>query len=161
MDERKERPATLKILTATMAIFAVIGYGSAFALILSPSGEAIGLPSDLLDNAPVRDFTLVGLYFLAFFGILPTLATYGLITMKRWGWTDTMNKWTGQHWAWTASAASGVLLLLFIGVEVAILGVLSGIGAVLQVVMSLVGIWIMVLAFLPSVRRRLRLGDRG
>ena len=150
-------PAALKVLTATMAIFAFVGYGSAFALILSPSGKAIGLSLDLLDNAPIGDFLLVGLYFLAFFGVLPTIAAYGLVTRKRWHWTDFLNRWTGQHWAWTASVASGILLLVFIVIEVALLGVLTGIGVVLQVVMSAVGIWILALVTLPSVRQSLKL----
>ena len=124
---------------------------------MSPSGEGMGLPSDLLDNTPLGDFTLVGLFFAAFYGALPTLATYGLMTRKRWRWTDVINRWTGQHWGWTASAAVGVTLLVWIVVEVALLGVLSGIGGVLQAAMAALGVWMLVLAFLPSVRSSMKL----
>lgn len=128
-------------------------------LILSPSGKAMGLDHDLLNNTPVGDFTLVGLYFLAFFGLLPTLAIYGLLTRRRWRWTDAANKWTGQHWAWTASAAVGVMLLVWIVVELSLLGFLSGIGGALQIIMSVLGVWILALCMLPSVRNSTKLKD--
>jgi len=151
-DSSKRRPRALTALIATEGVFALAGFASAFGLLLSPSGKGMGLSLDLLDNTPLDDFTLVGLFFLAFYGVLPTLATYGLLTMKRWRWTDVINRWTGQHWAWTASAAEGVILLVWIAVEMALLGFLSGIGGVLQVAMAALGVWMLALAFLPSVR---------
>ncbi len=151
------RSRGLKLLIATEGVFAFIGFASAFGLLLSPSGSGMGLPLDLLDNTPLGDFTLVGLFFAAFYGVLPTLATYGLLTQKRWRWTDVINRWTGQHWAWTASALLGVVLLLWIAIEIILLGFLSGIGGVLQVLMAALGVWILVLAFRPSVRSSMKL----
>lgn len=152
------RPRALRLLIATEGVFALVGFASAFGLLLSPSGEGMGLPLDLLDSTPLGDFTLVGVFFVVFYGVLPTLATYGLLTRKRWRWTDVVNRWTGQHWGWTASAAVGVILLLWIAVEIVLLGVLSGIGGVLQAAMAAWGLWMLVLAFLPSVRSSMRLG---
>lgn len=151
-ESRRRRPIGLTVLISTEVILAFLGFGSAFALLLSPSGEGMGLPLDLLENTPVGDFTLVGLFFFVFYGIIPSLASYGLITMKMWSWTDYINKWTGQHWAWTASVLTGVTLLVWIAVELVLLGFLSDIGGVLQVIMTLMGVWILTLAFLPSVR---------
>lgn len=149
------------ILIATNVIFAPMGYGAALELLLSPSGKGMGLSLDLLENTPVGDFTLVGLFFLAFYGILPTVATYGLLTKARWHWTDAINGWTGQHWSWTASAALGVILLLWIAVELAILGFLSGLGGILQIMMSALGVWILALCMLPMVRSNMKLGASG
>ncbi|UCE80895.1 MAG: hypothetical protein JSV94_00140 [Methanobacteriota archaeon] len=158
-DSSKRRPRALKLLIATEGLFALLGFASAFGLLSSPSGEGMGLPPDLLDNTPLGDFTLVGLFFVAFYGVLPTLATYGLLTRKRWRWTDVINRWTGQHWGWTASAAVGVILLLWIAVEIVLLGVLSEIGGVLQAAMAALGVWMLLLAFLPSVRSSTKLED--
>jgi hypothetical protein len=153
----RKRPAVVKVLIATMVIFTVMGFASALGLLLSPSGKGMGLSLDLLENTPLGDFTMVGLFFLAFYGVLPALATYGLLTKKRWRWTDVINRWTGQHWAWTASAAVGVILFLWIALEIALLGVLSGIGFVLQVAMTALGAWILALAMVPSVRSSMKL----
>lgn len=153
------RPAALVALVIIEAIMTVLGLGSAFGLLLSPSGAGFGLSLDLLENTPVGDFTLVGLFFLVFYGALPGLATYGLVTKRRWLWTDPINKWTGQYWGWTASAAVGVILLVWIAVELVLLGFLSGIGGVLQIVMALMGVLMLVLAMLPSVRSFMKLAD--
>jgi hypothetical protein len=50
-----------------------------------------------------------------------------------------------------------MILLLWILVEVILLGFLGGIGGVLLVVMSLMGIWVLVLVMRPSVRSTMKL----
>lgn len=152
----ESRSVALRVLIATQIIFTILGFASAFMLLYSPSGKAIGLSLDLLDNTPIDDFTLVGLFFLAFYGVLPALAAYGLVTRKRWQWTDAINKWTDQHWSWTASLAVGIVILLWIALELALLGFLSGIGGVLQVAMAIIGLWIVALSMLPGVRHALK-----
>jgi len=158
-DPPEDRPRALRTLIAVNGLFAFMGFASGFGLLFSPSGTGMGLSLDLLENTPVRDFTLVGLFFVAFYGILPTFAAYGLWTRKRWRWTDFLNKWTGQHWAWTASVALGVILILWIVVELILLGFLSGIGGVLQVAMTFVAILLLALAMLPSVKASTKLRD--
>jgi hypothetical protein len=152
----RDRPVALKILFALEGFIAFLGFASGFPLLFSPSGKTMGLSLDLLKNTPVGDFALVGLFFIAFYGILPALAAYGLWTRRRWRWTDPLNKWTGQHWGWTASVAVGVILILWIVVELILLGPLSGIGGVLQVAMTVLGISVLALAMLPSVRSNMK-----
>lgn len=156
---KMRRPPAVSILIVTDIVFAVIGFGSAFALLLSPSGAGIGLSRDLLKNAPVGDFFFLGLYLLVFFGILPSMAAYGLLTRNRWPWTDMLNRWTGHYWGWTAAVAVGILLLIWILIELVIVGFLTGIGATLQITMTAVGVWILGLTMLPSVRLSMRLED--
>jgi hypothetical protein len=153
---KEPKSKALKALIATEGIFAFMGFASGFVLLFSPSGKVMGV-SHLLKNAPVGDFTLVGLFFVAFYGVLPALAAYGLWTQKRWRWTDVLNEWTGQHWAWTASAALGIILIIWIAVEVILLGFLDGIGGVLQVVMAGLGLFVLALVMLPSVRSSTKL----
>jgi hypothetical protein len=149
----------LKVLIATEGIFAFLGFMSGFFLLFSPSGKAMGLSLDLLKNTPVGDFALVGLFFVAFYGLLPAKAAYGLWTQRRWRWSDVLDKWTGQHWAWTASAALGIILVVWIVAEVILLGFLSGIGGVLQVGMTALGLFVLALVMLPSVRSSTKVED--
>lgn len=134
----------------------MVGFVSGIVLLASPSGEGMGL-QDLRDDLPVADFTLVGLFFVTSYGVLPSVAAYGLWTKKRWRWTDPFNRWTGQHWAWTASAALGIIMLVWIAAETYFLGVLTGIGGALQAIISLLGLAILALVLLPSVRDGMRL----
>ena len=153
----KPRPGALKALIAIEGVFAFVGFISGYGLLSSPSGEGIGLSQDLLEHAPVSDFTLVGLWFVAFYGVLPSLAAYGLWTRKRWRWTDPVNKWTGQNWAWTLTAALGGIMLLWIALELIWVGPLGGIGGALQVIITLLGILILGLVSRPSVRDHMKL----
>ncbi len=151
------RPAALKALVVILSVFTFVGIMSAYGLLSSPSGEGLGLSLDLLEDAPVGDYTMVGLFFLAFYGVLPLLAAYGLMARRRWRWTDPVNRWTGQNWAWTATAALGVILLLWICVELVFVGPLTGIGGALQVITTALGVVVLVLVMRPSVRAFMRL----
>jgi hypothetical protein len=153
----KPRPGALKALVVLEGVFAFVGFMSGYGLLSSPSGEGLGLPLDLLENAPVSDYTLVGLWFVAFYGVLPALGAYGLWTKKRWRWTDPLNGWTGQNWAWTLTVALGIILLLWIGLELVFVGPLGGVGGALQVITTALGISVLVLATRPSVRASMKL----
>jgi hypothetical protein len=117
------------------------------------------MDTTLLETTPIGDFTLVGLFFVACYGILPILAIYGLWKLPRWCWTDTVNKWTGQNWAWTATAVTGVILILWIAVEVVLIGSPNGFPRFLQAMMTLFGIVILALAMLPRVKAFTKLVD--
>ncbi len=110
------------------------------------------MDTTMLATTPIGDFTLVGLFFVTCYGILPILAMAGLWKLPRWRWTDAVSKWTGQNWAWTATAATGVILIVWIAVEVMLIGSPNGFPRFLQVTMALMGIVILALAMLPLVR---------
>ncbi len=111
----------------------------------------------VLEGTPVGDFTLVGLLFVTAYGILPIVAIYGLWKLPRWHWTDAINRWTGENWAWTATAATGVILIVWIAVEVALIGSPSGFPRFLQIMMTLDGIVILGLCMMPRVRAFMKL----
>ncbi len=151
------RPVTIKVLVIVIGFFAFMGFVSGALLLLGPSGRLLGLQHDILDDAPVGDFTLVGIWFVVLFGLLPSFAIYGLVSKRRWEWTDPINAWTGHLWGWTASVAVGALMLLWTAIEIALLGLLTGIGGTLQIMISIWGILTLGLTALPSVRKDMRM----
>jgi hypothetical protein len=155
----KSRPVAVMVLIALEVLLAFLGFASGITFLLDPSGKTHGMDTTLLATTPIGDFTLVGLFFVACYGILPSLATYGLWKLPRWRWTDAVNKWTGHNWAWTATAATGVILILWIAVEVMLVGSPNGFPRFLQVMMTLMGIVILALAMLPRVRAYAKLVD--
>ncbi len=155
----KSRPAPIYVLIALEVLLAFLGFFSGISFLLSPSGESHGMDTTILENTPVGDFTLVGLFFVVFFGILPGLTIYGLMRLPRWRWTDAVNKWTGQNWAWTATAATGMILIVWIAVEIMFIGSPDGFPRFLQVMMTLLGFVFLALAFLPRVRAFTKLVD--
>ena len=153
---RQVRPVSVKLLVVFEILFGFLGLMSAYTLLTEPSGIGMGLSTDLLKYAPVGDFALVGMFFLAFYFILPMIAAYGLLARPRWKWTDAINRWTGQNWAWTATVALGTIMLLWIVIELVFVGPLGGIGGALQIIISVLGIGVLIGTFRPSVREYLK-----
>lgn len=148
----KTKPKAMFVLIALLAILAFFGFASGTQFLIDPTGGTHGMDTSILVGTPVGDFLLVGLFFVTIFGILPILAIYGLLKLPRWHWTDTINKWTGQNWAWTATVAIGIILILWIVVEVILIGSPDGFPRFLQITMALLGIVILGLSLLPRVR---------
>ena len=153
------KPVAVMILIALEIVLAFLGFASGITFLVDPSGRAHGMDTALLVTTPIRDFTLVGLFFVICYGILPVLAVVGLWKLPRWRWTDIFNKWSGENWAWTATAATGVILIVWIAVEVMLIGSPNGFPRFLQVTMALMGIIILALTMLPRVRMFTKLVD--
>jgi len=146
------RPVTALVIIALEVILAILGFFSGITFLLDPSGKTHGMDVSILVTTPISDFTPVGFFFVVCYGILPSLAVYGLWKLPRWRWTDTFNKWTRQNWAWTATVVIGVILIVWIAVEVALIGSPIGLPRFLQVTMALLGVVLIALAMLPHVR---------
>jgi hypothetical protein len=153
------RPVAVIVLIALEAILAFLGFASGINFLIDPTGGTHGMDTTMLEPTPIRDFTLVGLFFVTCYGILPILAIYGLWKLPRWRRTDVVNKWTGQNWAWTGTAATGVILVVWIAVEIMLVGSPNGFPRFLQVMMTLLGIVILSLAMLPRVKAYTKLID--
>ena len=58
-----------------MSVVGVAGIGSAFVLLTDPSGTLMGIDY-VLPHLPIPDFTLLGLWFLTGYGLLPIYIVY-------------------------------------------------------------------------------------
>lgn len=148
----KSIPVAVIVLIVLQVILAFLGFFSGGQFIRDPTGGTHDMDTSILEGTPVGDFLLVGIFFVAAFGILPVLAAYGLRKLPRWRWTDPVNRWTGQNWAWTAAAATGAILIAWIVIEIMFIGSPEGFPRFLQISMALMGVVILTLAMLPSVK---------
>lgn len=153
----KVRPISITALIVLEAVLAFFGFASGMQFIRDPSGGTHDMETSILEGTPVGDFLIVGLFFVTCYGILPVLIVYGLWKLPRWRWTDPINRWTGQNWAWSAAAATGVMLIVWIIVEVYYIGSPEGFPRFLQVTFAALGAVILILALLPRSRGYARL----
>lgn len=151
------KPVSVRTLIVLEAVLAFFGFASGLQFIRDPSGGTHDMETSILEGTPVGDFLLVGVFFVTCYGILPVLIVYGLWRLPRWRWTDVINAWTGQNWAWTGVATTGVMLIVWIAVEVYYIGSPEGFPRFLQVTFATLGAVMLILAFLPRTREYTRL----
>lgn len=148
----KVRPISVTALIVLEVVLAFFGFASGMQFVRDPTGGTHDMDTSILEGTPVGDFLIVGLFFVICYGILPVLIIYGLWRLPRWSWTDVINRWTGQNWAWTGASVTGVILIVWIIVEVYYIGSPDGFPRFLQVTFALLGVVILALALLPRSR---------
>ena len=148
----KKRPFSLILLVVLLVVIGIGGIISGLMLFLAPDGSLMQMPVDVLDGSPFPDFLIPGIILFLFIGIFPVLAGFSLVRKPAWQWPDALNPVKDTHWAWAASWAAGVIMLIWIIAETIMLGYIS----FLQPLIAVWGIAIIVLSLLPDVRRTVK-----
>ena len=141
----------LRVILIILLIFNAIGayYGS-FMLITDPTGVAIKMPPDMLQGAPFQDYFVPGIILLLVNGVLPSLAVLGLLRKSPLVPLPYFPVLKNHHWGWTLALLSGLGLLCWMGVQIALLGYYAEFP--IQGLMSVIGALTTGLALVPSVR---------
>lgn len=132
------RPFTVTGVLVGFLFLSVTALYGGIALVLAPDGSRIDavMPIDLthLVGTPFADYTIPGVVLVVTLGFGPLVAVYGLLTRR--------------DWAWLAAVLVGPVLLVWLTVEVALIGYVS----VLQPAYAVFGLALLVLAFTEPVR---------
>jgi len=131
---KKESLSLFKILLSLHVFTGVVSIVSGLMLVLAPGGEMLGLPLELLEGTMFSDFLVPGLALTFLVGLSNIVAAL-VITRE------------GKIW-WYASLVAADMLLIFVVVEVAIVGYVS----FLQPVFGLVALVMNFLAVLAKVK---------
>lgn len=132
----QKRSVWFYALIGSLILLGLGGIGGGVAMLLDPSGAGMGLPLELLEGLPISNFILPGLFLISVMGIAPLGITCGL--------------WKDLPWAWTAAVVQGIVLLLWICLQILLWGAPEGI----QILYLIWGIVIVALCFLPGVKSR-------
>lgn len=134
MTER--RSLAIRILVGLLLFQGVSGLAGGSGLTMDPTGAAVGLDQEWLNGSPFADYLIPGIILLVVLGIGPLIVAVGIFRRLRW--------------AWTASLLAGLALLIWIIVQVVIVGYMAQ--PPLQLVYGLIGCGIVATTLLPSVR---------
>ena len=143
-----KRPLSLFILAALLAIQSLGGLFGGFSLVLSPSGEIMKMPLGMLEGSPFTTFLLPGLILLVFLGFFPGILAYALILRPGWKWFGCLNIYQGIHWAWTYTLYLGIMLAIWIFIEIIWINY-----DILQTIFGMVGVIIIILVMMPANMR--------
>lgn len=142
----------LRWLLILLLLFNALGayYGS-YMLLLDPSGEAIQMADGILEGSPFSSFLIPGIILLLVNGLLPTVAALGMITRKPQKPLPGFPVLKQYHWSWSLALIAGIGLMIWIGVQIAMLGYWKDYP--IQGIFGALGILITGLALLPGVRK--------
>jgi hypothetical protein len=137
MKKDNPKPFSVYMLMALILIQGLSGISGGIGLVLDPTGESLQIPISWLDDSPFDDYLVPGLILFFILGIFPLLVFYGLLRKT--------------SWSWFASLFVGAALVIWIVVEIMIIGYQPR--PPLQIIYAILGLLILAFVFLPSVRK--------
>jgi hypothetical protein len=145
----EDRPHALWPLLAMMGILSIGGFIGGISFVADPTGDGIGARLSWLDQTPVSDFLLPGLFLLVVYGLVPLLLMCGLVWRFSPGFLRRVNGRIGYQWSWAGTIAVGSVLMSWIVYEFTVLPERM----VLQPILLAVGALMVAIPLLPSMRR--------
>jgi hypothetical protein len=152
---RTSRPKALWALVVLLGLLAAGGTEGGLSFVVDPTGASLGAKLSWLEHTPVSDFLLPGLFLLVVYGVGGLVLMAGLIRRSSPGPLHRVDQALGHHWAWAGAIALGMLLVIWIAYELAVIPETT----FLQPALIVIGLFIAGLPLLPSLRRWFATGD--
>lgn len=140
--------ATRNILIFLLFFVAIGAIGGGGVLIISPSGEMIGLPLAILKSSPFNSFLIPGIILLVVLGITPLIVCFGLLKRPESPLAERLNFFKDMHWAWSYSTYVSFALIIWLQTEMFFI---QGVSWLHNFYMVL-ALMIIFLALMPQVR---------
>ena len=83
------------------------------------------MPLSMLRTTPFATFLLPGILLFIFVGIYPLAVAYSLFARPAWSWPNLINPFKTMYWAWAASLAAGVTVIIWICAQMVMLGAVA------------------------------------
>jgi hypothetical protein len=145
---RFHRPTGVWILASILGFIGVGGLVTGPLLIADPTGAAIGARVSWLEATPVPDWSVVGWFLVVVMGVVPGTIAVGLVTRFSWPLAERIDPSRREHWSWMATQVMGGGLLVWIGLQLAMIDLHGG----PQPLFAILGIALLTLPRLRSVR---------
>jgi len=133
----KPKPATVYILMLLIIFQGLSGIVGGVGLVLDPSGKSLQLPINWLKGSPFNSYLIPGMILLVVLGVFPIIVLCGL--------------WKQTNWSLFGAFIVGIALIIWIGVEILIIGYHPQ--PPLQLIYGITGLLILIFWFLPSVQK--------
>jgi len=115
--QQKSITFTAKVLIWLQALLGFGAVVSGAMLMISPDGSLMGMPLSVIEGAPFKGFFIPGLILFVLLGVFPSCVAYGLWKQPTWNWPNAINPFKSKHWSWAGSLASGVIVVIWLTVE--------------------------------------------
>lgn len=136
MSSPKSKSISFYALLALLFFQGMSGLFGGGALVLDPTGSTLQMPLSLLDGSPFDTYLIPGLILLLVLGVFPLIVLYGL--------------WKKKTWSLSAAFLVSIALIIWIGVEIVMVGYHSE--PPLQLIYGLTGIALLILSQMSSTK---------
>lgn len=99
------------VLCALLVVEGLTALLGGVQLVIDPSGRRVGLALEWLQGSPFTDYLWPGLVLGSLLGVLPLVAVYGVFLNQRWGWS--------------LGFLVGVALMIWLTVQIRMIGYFS------------------------------------
>ncbi|WP_297707537.1 hypothetical protein [uncultured Eudoraea sp.] len=144
-----KRSISANLLILLIFLQAISAVPAGLSLIIDPSGKGIGLPPGVLENTPFKNFLIPGLFLFVVLGLLPLITLYGLLSRKKLNWAQKINWDKKFHWSCTFSFYIGLLLILWINMQLYFGITFNN----LHFSYTILGVLILILSQVPDTKR--------
>jgi hypothetical protein len=153
---KRKHPPFLAIVLIVLLIFQSVSalYGG-ILLIIDPTGALLKLPSDWLKSSIFPDFLIPGIILSFILGVFPGFAAFCIVFKSKKAWVKFLNIYPDKFPGWTYSLYSGLLLIIWITIQISIIGY----GHIIQTIYACLGILIIILVMIPGVITYYTLSD--
>ncbi len=118
---RERRPIALWPLLAVMGFLSVGGFVGGISFVVDRTGAGLGVEVSWLEQTPVSDYLLPGLFLLAVYAIGSAILMAGLAWRFSPGLLGRIDSLLGFHWSWAGTILVGCVLIGWILYEFAII----------------------------------------
>ncbi|SHF22849.1 hypothetical protein SAMN05443144_106169 [Fodinibius roseus] len=140
MNTPDKRPISFYALLTLLFFQSASGLYGGTALLMDPTGNLLQIPMALLESSPFQDFLIPGIILFSILGIFPMIVFVG--------------SWQRKMWARPGAILVSMALIIWIGVQIAMIGYEPE--PPLQLVYGLVGVALLILTQLSAVRKILK-----
>lgn len=148
-----QRPAALAPLLLLLILLAVTALYGGWMLMTVP--HDLGAKPEWLAGSPFKGYFVPGLILFLLNGLFPLFICFGLWARPAWAWANVLNIYSDRHWAWTYSLFSGIILMIWITVQLTMVPSFW-----LQPLFLAVGLLILIFTLMPGVMRHYQLSGK-
>ncbi len=116
-----QRPLVVWLLIVLQFLLGFGAFVSGSLLVAVPDGSLMHMPLSMLQFSPFSSFLIPGIILSLLLGLYPLAVAYALWRQPAWRWPEGLNPFKRMHWSWAASLSAGVIVLVWILVEMLML----------------------------------------
>lgn len=150
---KQSRPFTVYVLMFLLLFLGISAIYGGYNLIVDPSGDQLQMPSGWIESTPFQNYLVPGWILFTVLGVLPLITVIALWLRPTWAWVKGLEQSTHEHWSWLASVTVGIALIIWITVQYLMFGARHPVQIALEVSLGTLGLLIIAVSLIPSVRR--------